>query len=61
MKRLLLTNDGEMRVIDQRNNKGNMWIAPVIFGIGEHGEISTSESFLCNSDFPQKIRVFCRY
>jgi hypothetical protein len=44
-------NDGEMGGIDQRNNKGNLRIAPVIFGIGEHSEISISESFLCSSDY----------
>ena len=47
MYRLLLMNDREMGGVDQRNDKGNVGIASVIFGIGEHGEISISESFLC--------------
>ena len=32
---LLLMNDGEMGGIDERNDKRNLRIAPVVFGIGE--------------------------
>ena len=43
---LLLMNDGEMGGIDERNDKRNLRIAPVVFGIGEDSEIRISESFL---------------
>jgi len=43
---LLLGNDGQMGGVDEWDDQRHIGISAIVLGVGEHGELSSSEGLL---------------